>query len=169
MFSLFDTNIGCKRKITSIERYLNDIEYFTTDIDLGGYRVEATIHTESLSIEQVNGRDTIIIHRNWYIIDVPVFTKGEGVSCWWSGRQTSLLAIHQLCRQGGLPNQRQICRSKLQALLCWGGKEAARPEAIESYGNNTKCHWSVVWTLGSSSYRRPKFFKSHTSHLLGPQ
>ena len=43
MFS-FDTNIGCERKITSIERYLDDIEYFTTDIDLGGYRVEATIY-----------------------------------------------------------------------------------------------------------------------------
>ena len=63
MFS-FDTNIGCKGNITSIERYLDDIEHFTTNIDLGRYRVEATIYTDSLSIEKVNGRDTIIIHRN---------------------------------------------------------------------------------------------------------
>ena len=43
MFS-FDTNIGCKRKITSIERYLDDMEHFKTDIDLGGYRVEVTMY-----------------------------------------------------------------------------------------------------------------------------
>ena len=54
MFS-FDTNIGCKGNITSIERY------FTTDIDLGGHRVEATIYWETQCKQNGVSLGTMII------------------------------------------------------------------------------------------------------------